>query len=116
MTTRQIIYYLSGTLENLNTVNYDYEHKGEGLATVVNRSNNNSLISTLRNYKFTITAQEVLNVQHALRRQKYGPYTSTKIFIDLLKKYKIEYDIYYEVQYENSDDTSRVRRVFWTFR
>lgn len=47
-------------------------------------------------------AQEVLNLQKQLRKEKYNPFTSTKMFINILERYKDKQNIHYFVDYNES--------------
>jgi hypothetical protein len=107
MTSRQIAHYLSGKLASFD------DTEGGQFAT----GGDNQELERLRRSRLDISAQDVRNIQRRLCLSKYGPFTSTKRFIDLLEQYKTLHGIEYFVDWIVEDGGERrPRRVFWTYK
>ena len=101
MTSRQIARYLNGDLGRLDEESSAIVRSGppifEGLAGL------------------DILPRDVLNIQGELRREKYDGFSSTKLFLDLLKRNQESHGVEYFVDWEDPTET-RPKRIFWTFR
>ena len=109
MTCRQIALYLSGDLTQ-----FDEPVDGGLVANIANVEE----IEGLRRLNLPITHEDVRNIQRALRATKYGPHSSTKLFIDLLERYREMHGVDYFADWipDDSGGGRRPGRVFWTYK
>jgi len=109
MTCRQIALYLSGDLTQ-----FDEPVDGGLVASIANVEE----IERLRRLNLPITRDDVRNIRRALRATKYGPHSSTKLFIDLLERYREMHGVDYFIDWipDDSGGGRRPERVFWTYK
>ncbi|KAF2857159.1 hypothetical protein K470DRAFT_267043 [Piedraia hortae CBS 480.64] len=60
-----------------------------------------------------ITDNEVENIQQKLRREKFGPFTATLLFVEQLERKRQRHGVLYKI--DRSSD-GRIERVLWTFK
>jgi hypothetical protein len=109
MTCRQIALYLSGDLTQID------EPVDSGLVVSIA---NFEEIEGLRRLNLPITDDDVRNIQRALKATKYGTHSSTKLFIDLLERYREMHGVDYFIDWipDDSGGGRRPGRVFWTYK
>jgi hypothetical protein len=115
MTSRQFATYLTGSsAEFVDT---------EGDRFQADPEVRNSIHTTHRQIresktKISLSAQDVRNIQRALRATRYNYHTTTRRLIELLDTHKELHGIDYFVDWIESDDGKgrRPRAIFWTYK